>query len=58
MPDEDGYTIEDMEKWQEKSESNIARLEEGIEREREAHRRAQIIIDDLKAKKAESDSSE
>jgi hypothetical protein len=57
MPDEDGYTIEDMEKWQEKSESNIARLEEGIEREREAHRRAQIIIDDLKAK-AESDSSE
>jgi hypothetical protein len=57
MPDEDGYTIEDMEKWQEKSESNIARLEEGIEREREAYRRAQIIIDDLKAK-AESDSSE
>jgi len=57
MPDEDGYTIEDMEKWKEKSEDNIARLEEGIEREREAIRRAQIIIDDLKAK-AESDSSE
>lgn len=57
MPDEDGYTLEDMEKWKAKSDANIARLEEGIEQEREAKRRAQIIIDDLKAK-AESDSSE
>jgi hypothetical protein len=57
MPDEDGYTMEDMEKWKEKSDANIARLEEGIAQEREAKRRAQIIIDDLKAK-AESDSSE
>ena len=57
MPDEDGYTIEDMEIWVSRSETNIARLEEGIEREREAIRHAQSIIDDLKAK-AESDSSE
>ena len=57
MPDEDGYTLEDMEKWKAKSDANIARLEEGIAQEREAKRRAQIIIDDLKAK-AESDSSE
>jgi hypothetical protein len=57
MPDEDGYTIEDMEKWIEKAEENIARFEEAIERERAAIRHAQMIVDDLKAK-AESDSSE
>jgi len=48
VPDDDGYTVEDLQRWVDRARANIATLQEGIEAEQRSIAWAEGIIADLK----------